>query len=433
MKTSDLNRWPEKYFGIEKMRPNLTLLKELLEPYKKKNRAKIITVGGTNGKGETALFLSRLLQQNNYLVGTFTSPHILCVNERFEFNGRKVEKERLLQVFEELREKAQGLSYYEFLFFAFCHLASLEQPDVLVLEVGLGGRLDAVNLWDADIALLASLGRDHQEYLGNSLKEILLEKLPIARSHKILVSSFIQPAYRLWAREYCRAHGVCYEDIVEKWPLLEQKNYSWRNRFLAAYAYYVFKKGEAPLLASLEQAAKSVSEEFVARWQRKNIAGREVIFVGAHNLDGVRAVGDYLAKARTGELGQRASHEVAFDACFLGFSGRSENDLRAMLKAWPATKCSQHFFVALSFDHPRACRKQVLQTLLAENQCCAFVEGVEDWKESFYRESKEGQVILVAGSYYFIGEFMQFFENQEGGKKGGIDSSGHSSSGLRSK
>ena len=149
----------------------------------------IITIGGTNGKGSTVAFLESILRTAGYKVGTYTSPHLIDFNERVRIDGANVDDQSLVSAFE-LIEKARGdvsLTYFEFTTLAAMHIFKQCKLDVILLEVGLGGRLDAVNIWDADIAAVTSIDLDHQQFLGDTREKVGLEKIGIGRAGKPLV------------------------------------------------------------------------------------------------------------------------------------------------------------------------------------------------------------------------------------------------------
>lgn len=149
----------------------------------------IITVAGTNGKGSTVALLTAMLQSAGYQVGSYTSPHILRYNERITLNSLAVEDELLCKAFTaiELAREQVSLTYFEFGTLVAMYLFAQAKVDVAVLEVGLGGRLDATNLWDADVAIITAIGIDHVEWLGHSRELIGREKAGIARQAKPLV------------------------------------------------------------------------------------------------------------------------------------------------------------------------------------------------------------------------------------------------------
>lgn len=154
----------------------------------------VITVAGTNGKGSTCAMLEAILLQAGYRPGVYTSPHLVHFQERCRVHGEIVTPETLLPHFEavelaRLRGDEVSLSYFEFTTLAILRCLSMAGLDVAILEVGLGGRLDAVNLIDADCAVITSIDLDHMEYLGHDRETIGLEKAGIMRTGRPVVVS----------------------------------------------------------------------------------------------------------------------------------------------------------------------------------------------------------------------------------------------------
>ncbi|HEY6721626.1 MAG TPA: Mur ligase family protein, partial [Burkholderiales bacterium] len=143
--------------------------------------AAIFTVAGTNGKGSTCAILEAILLAAGYKVGLYTSPHLLRYNERVRLDGVPVSDAVLCAAFETV-ERARGdvaLTYFEFGTLAAWEIFAAEALDAVILEVGLGGRLDAVNVFDSDCALLTSVDLDHMDYLGDTRESIGSEKAGI--------------------------------------------------------------------------------------------------------------------------------------------------------------------------------------------------------------------------------------------------------------
>ncbi len=148
--------------------------------------SQVVTIGGTNGKGSTVRYLQTLYSGAGYSVGCYTSPHFLYYNERVELNGQPVSDQQLCDAFTAI-DQARGeiqLTYFEFGTLAALLIFSQTQPDLVLLEVGLGGRLDAVNIIDPDIAVITTVALDHQEWLGDTREAIGFEKAGIFRSGK---------------------------------------------------------------------------------------------------------------------------------------------------------------------------------------------------------------------------------------------------------
>ncbi|ATH82652.1 bifunctional tetrahydrofolate synthase/dihydrofolate synthase [Ectopseudomonas mendocina] len=155
----------------------------------------VITVTGTNGKGSTCAFLASLLRSQGRKVGVYSSPHLLRYNERVVIDGREVDDAELCQAFAAV-EAARGetsLTYFEMGTLAAFWLFERATLDAVVLEVGLGGRLDAVNLVDADLALITSIGLDHADWLGDTRESVAFEKAGIMRAGKPALCGDLDP------------------------------------------------------------------------------------------------------------------------------------------------------------------------------------------------------------------------------------------------
>ena len=155
----------------------------------------VISVAGTNGKGSTAAMIDAIARANGWRVGLYTSPHLLRYNERVRIDGRDVEDASLVAAFERI-EAARGdvtLTYFEYGTLAALLLFNAADLDLAVLEVGLGGRLDAVNLIDADVAVITTVALDHMEHLGKDREAIALEKGGIMRRIRPLVLAELDP------------------------------------------------------------------------------------------------------------------------------------------------------------------------------------------------------------------------------------------------
>jgi dihydrofolate synthase/folylpolyglutamate synthase len=168
----------------------LTRVKRVLERMQLADASKLtISVAGTNGKGSCVAMLDAILRAGGYRVGIYTSPHLLKYNERIRIDGQPVSDERIMAAFTRIEQAREGvsLSFFEFGTLAALDLFAEENLDVRILEVGLGGRLDAVNIVDADVALMASIDIDHSEWLGHTREAIGLEKAGIARKDRPVV------------------------------------------------------------------------------------------------------------------------------------------------------------------------------------------------------------------------------------------------------
>lgn len=156
---------------------------------------KVVTIAGTNGKGSSVAITAAILQAAGYRTGTYTSPHLLRYNERMCINGEPCDDAEICAAFARI-DQARGdisLTYFEFATLAAADLFCRQQVDVAILEVGMGGRLDAVNLFDTDVALITPIGLDHMAWLGDNREAIGREKAGIIRSDSPVVCSELCP------------------------------------------------------------------------------------------------------------------------------------------------------------------------------------------------------------------------------------------------
>jgi dihydrofolate synthase/folylpolyglutamate synthase len=186
----------------------------------------VITVGGTNGKGSCTAFLDAILRASGYAVGAYTSPHLLRYNERIRVNGITIEDDRLCQAFARVDAARNDISltYFEFGTLAALDIFCSQHIEVAVLEVGLGGRLDAVNLLDADAAVVTSVDIDHSEWLGPDRESIGYEKAGIFRRNRAAIcadpmppTSLLSQARTLGARLYQVNSDYGFRRNTENW------------------------------------------------------------------------------------------------------------------------------------------------------------------------------------------------------------------------
>ena len=190
---------------------------------------KVVTVAGTNGKGTTCAMVEQVLHLAGYTVGVYSSPHLLKYNERVRIKGKDALDEQLIQAFEVINciREDISLSFFEFATLAALYLFKAAKLNVILLEVGLGGRLDATNIIDSDIAVVTSIDLDHQEYLGDTRDSVATEKAGIFRTLKPgivgepdIPNSLLEVAQNKGTELYCVNQQFGYQ-------LSESNNQQW--------------------------------------------------------------------------------------------------------------------------------------------------------------------------------------------------------------
>jgi dihydrofolate synthase/folylpolyglutamate synthase len=159
-------------------------------------RIPVITVAGTNGKGSVSAYCASIMRAAGYRVGTFTSPHLRTYQERIRVHDRLAHSDELVAAFEriEIARGSVALTFFEFNALAALLIFEAARLDAWVLEIGMGGRLDAVNVVDPEVAVVTSVGLDHQEYLGNTLEAIAREKAGVFRAGRAAVIGGREPS-----------------------------------------------------------------------------------------------------------------------------------------------------------------------------------------------------------------------------------------------
>lgn len=392
-----LEKWLEDHFGKEVFSPRPNSLDKFFSPIKEeiqKLGVPILTVAGTNGKGEVAQLIEGLLLENGYQTLLWTSPHILTVRERFSFSGRVIENSRLFNIFKKLEKTALELSYYEFLFLCFCQLSLEEikasEKAIFILEVGLGGRLDATNFFDAGISILTSIGRDHMDILGPTLADVLREKIAISRPNKPLICAIQQSFLKDLARDYCLEHSVELHEVTSK----KEATFKEVNLLTSIEAVKVFFKNQNISAYSLKIPNKLWARPFEVTYK-----SCQFILVGSHNLDGLRHLAKWVNDKNDGTCGK-------FDELWIGLSRKPGKELDQCLSLIHQSPCLGDVISFAGFDHTRATPIEAIKESWSKLDQGRKVRFEESWRVYLQNISNE-QRILVCGSYFFIGDVLK--------------------------
>jgi len=279
----------------------------------------VIAVGGTNGKGSTCAILESVLRAAGYRTGLYTSPHLLRYNERVRVDGRYAGDESLCEAFAAVERAREGvaLTYFEFGTLAAIWLFARSNPDAVVLEIGLGGRLDAVNVIDSDCAVLTSVAIDHVDYLGGTRESIGREKAGIFRAGRPAVivdpdppRSVLEEGARIGARLLQLGRDFGYQSDAVQWsywgpgggrsgvphPALRGEVQT-RNAAGALCALDTLRERLPVSMQDVNRGLTAVS--LAGRFQI--LPGRpKVIFDVAHNPQAARVLADNIAAGGSG-------------------------------------------------------------------------------------------------------------------------------------
>lgn len=401
--------------GLERIR-RVALRLDLLKP-----AAQVISIAGTNGKGSCVAVCSTLLQNAGWRVGSYTSPHLLRYNERILIDGVPATDAEICAAFARIVRACSdtSLTYFEFGTLAALEIFRQRAVDVMVLEVGLGGRLDAVNLLDADLAVVTSIDLDHQEWLGSDRDSIGREKAGIYRPGRPALCADLAPPegllraagdagvalqcagtdpqtsefgfsdegrhWRCWGRLVGGDGGV-YQLSGRRPPLPLPS--------VAAAVQVVAHLGVDPRTLDVQALLQGLS--LPGRFQRLACLGREFILDVAHNP----AAAELLAKRLAAEEPRRRLALVAMMA---------DKDRRAMLAALQPQV--QHWWLAELPGNQRAATTGQLQgdlhSLGVRASGCGTVSAGIDW---LLAHSREGDQVVIMGSFYTVAAALQRLE-----------------------
>lgn len=386
---------------------------------------KIIHVAGTNGKGSVCAFISTMLEAGGYRCGLFTSPHLHKINERFQINEVMVSDETFLEAFLKVKDLADDLvekgdyhpTYFEFLFLMGMLIFQKEDTDYIVLETGLGGRLDATNsVRDPLACIITSISLDHVEYLGNTIKEIAGEKAGILKPGVPVIYDGNHPEAAQVIKARAESLGCpCYEVLEEKQRMTDytpegirfiadSRIYGETELFVPFIARYQMMNAALALeaMAVLKGEHRMEKEALVlgmknTRWQgRMETILPGVIVDGAHNEDGIAKF------VETVEFFQE-KYPIT-----LLFSTVSDKDFSDMIHK----VCRGLHFSCVVTTEIWGSRKQSADELarLFKAEGCKQVYAEPDPEKAFdkaYGKKGEG-LMFVAGSLYLAGEIKDY-------------------------
>jgi dihydrofolate synthase/folylpolyglutamate synthase len=393
--------------GLERVRRALQALDaEYRQPF-------TLTVGGTNGKGSCAAMLDAILRAQGYRVGLFTSPHLLRYNERIRVQGETASDAAICESFERI-DRARGettLSYFEFGALAALDIFARSELDAQILEVGLGGRLDAVNVLDADAALIATIDLDHQEWLGHTRDAIALEKAGIFRAGKPAVCGDSDPPASL--SRHVAEQGIELACLGRDFGYREDgDSWSWQGGDIRLENLpYPALKGKHQLLNAAAairlltdvRARLPVNAEAIrAGLVSVRLAGRlqyldgevPVLLDVAHNPQSTSVLAEHLAARFPG----RRVHAV--------FSIMRDKDMATVIDR---IKPFVHDWRLAPLAMPRAAQDEELLALLraagAERAEAGFADAWAAF-EAARDAARAGDLIVVFGSFFLVSEIL---------------------------
>ncbi|WP_434350122.1 bifunctional folylpolyglutamate synthase/dihydrofolate synthase [Streptococcus sp. KHUD_014] len=373
----------------------------------------IIHVTGTNGKGSTIAFMRELFASHGKKVGTFTSPHIVSIHDRICINGAPVSDADFIRLADQVKTMEQKLleTHDQLSFFELLTLIALlyfkeQEVDLVLLEVGIGGLLDTTNVVTGEIAVITSIGLDHQETLGNSLEEIAKQKAGIFKPERVAVIANLVPEAQIVCQKIAEDLGVTLYQA--------DKDFSFKEgQFSSALAELgqlklglegVYQEENAALalqtfLLFMAQRDEKVDQEAVraalqaTKWAGRLEAVTEHIYLdGAHNLPALERLVEFIQE----QIQQGYQPQILFGAL-------KRKDYSGML-----TYLTEHLpDVALyvtSFDYQGSLEEQDFGDYTS-------IASYRDFIDGFEASAGEKDLLFVTGSLYFISEVRAYLVN----------------------
>lgn len=376
---------------------NILLLAEHLGNPQK--QLKCIHVAGTNGKGSTSHLLASALQQAGYKVGLYTSPHLKDFRERIKINGQEIPQQAVVDFVANHKAffEAHELSFFEMTVgLAFDYFAK-EKTDINIIEVGLGGRLDATNIITPLISVITNIGLDHTQFLGNTLAAIAAEKAGIIKSKvPVIIGEYMpetQPVFLAKAREMQAEIYFASELVATVFPSELQGEYQTANKKAVQQTLDVlnsdtpFKVSENHIRNGFMKVVKNTGLQ--GRWQQMNEYPK-VVADTAHNAHGLKIV---LAQVQNEK----------FDELHLVLGVVNDKDLGEILPLFP--KNARYYFCRPNI--PRGLSAEILQSEAAKYGLKGKVyASVSKAYQNALKNAAPNDFVYVGGSTFVVAEIL---------------------------
>lgn len=431
----DEQKNPVRRVGINKIR---TALEYIGNPHK---GLPVIHITGTNGKGSTTTYLKQLLLSQGLAVAAFTSPHIMRFNERFTYNGENISDEDLIRITEQMvelneyMETTEGgrLVFFELYTVMMAIFFNEVQADVCLIEVGIGGENDCTNVFDGQLAILTTIGLDHEDLLGDTVEAVATEKSGIIKENAVVVTGPISDSplqvvsdkvkemngrhfkfgvdYGFEDIKNLRENGSSFnfwlkrdeERLFKDFQITMLGHYQVDNATIALRAFFAWMimHDETVDFESAFEALKIT--KWMARMER--VSDEPIVYIdGAHNVHGLsalkRLVGEYFP-------------DKTINILYAGLSTKNQDEQLPILQSFNADN-----LYLTQFDHIKAMSIDDFMEVADDNRNLhkSSFEMVDDWHHfvtDYLRNEKDSQsILLITGSLYFASDVRQLILNK---------------------
>ncbi len=387
--------------GLQRIKP---IYEQLI---KSKIASKVIVVGGTNGKGTTTEFLGQLLVSKHKTVGTFTSPHLFNFNERIKINGKSVSDESIIESFKLIEESrgSTNLTYFDFSTLATLLIFNKSKVDYMVLEIGLGGRLDPVNIVDSDIAILTNVELDHQDWLGEDRESIGKEKADIFKLHKPVINgqhevpnSVHEKTLETKNQTFCVGKEFDYQvdDLNKKWTFTfkGERQVSYADIKLNSFSV----SSISCALAAFCLLEEEISLDMDAVFNSLDLKGRCELIDNRYLLD--VSHNESSARYLSSFIERNFEDRTVINAVFGVMEDKDVNSILEPL----ATRINKWYVTSADIERSMATEKlgDIINSKYPKDM--ELVGSVTEACIKAQEETEEGGLVLIFGSFYTVSE-----------------------------
>ena len=406
---ADLNHFLNHYSWPLSLSKSLKTLKQYTVDFEVLSwSCPIITVAGTNGKGSVSSMLESIYLAQGYKVGLFTSPHLLKVNERIRYCGEDILDAELLYFAAQAYQ--EGLSFFAWMFFiALLFFKSQSELDLIILEVGIGGRCDCVNILDSEVAVVTSLGLDHVDMLGPTLSDIAREKAGVCRSGCPIVcgaadfpESFFEVVASHHSIPYVSGTDFSYNKMGDQWcwhsdtTTLDSLPYPTLRLDNAATALMVVDLLQPRLSVSVKAISAGLEHTYLpGRQELLTLGGINIYLDVAHNADSAWALFHHIKR------------QNANQAIYSVFSCLNVKDIASIIE--PFLGLVAHWYIA-SLEHINTASLDEILPLLSVPESVFSCDTVEDAFTAALSkaEVKKDACIMVYGSFHTVAVIKRY-------------------------
>jgi len=385
--------WAKKKNSLSEVRKNIEILGIKLP--------KVIHVAGTNGKGSVCAYLSNILIKNHMKVGTFISPHLIEVNERILLDMTPISDRELESISKYVREKLGNSdtspTYFEYIFYIATVFFSKTNPDYVILETGMGGRLDVTNVFEDTLSIITSIGMDHMQFLGNSIKEIAYEKAGIIKHNSTVIFDDSNEEANEIIREFAKAKAA---------KIIPLSVFDYES---LKFTYVKYKKkaaalailGAGQLLNTIDNIDEALTKTV---WHgRMEEIEKDIIIDGAHNEPAIIEFTENamkLAKANNKKI--RLLISVVKDKDV----ERIFDIITSKLEVKKYYLTAMNSYRSNSTDELYNSLNILLEKNKRQSKISCYNSSIEAFNEA-KKEKADDEILFCVGSLYLMGEILE--------------------------